>query len=116
MKTLCLVYTYCIDAPGQLLLSIHRLIIFFLITNSSSKQGDASAAQAASSAAAAAAARNQHKGAGPRQHPSTSAQQAGAAALNRVAAAPDRDSAEFQRARQRYSSLYLYLPLLIVAK
>jgi hypothetical protein len=39
---------------------------------------------------------------GPRQHPSVSAQQAGAAALNRVAAASSSEGADFQRARQRY--------------
>ena len=63
--------------------------------------GDASTAQAASAAAAAAASRSQ-QAAAPRQHPTTSAQQAGEAALNRVATTQDKDGADFQRARQRY--------------
>ena len=53
----------------------------FKIAGSGHKLGDASAAAAASSAAAAAAARSKPA---ERQHPSTSAQQAGAAALNRI--------------------------------
>lgn len=72
----------------------------FKLAGSGHKLGDASTSQAASTAAAAAAARSQHAAA-PRQHPSASAQQAGAAALNRVAATQDRESVEFQRARQR---------------
>jgi len=70
----------------------------FKIAGGGHKLGDASTAAAASSAAAAAARRTKPA---ERSHPSTSAQQAGAAALNRISGQQQPNDSDLARNRQK---------------